>query len=220
MWELDHKESWASSIDAFELWCWRRLLRVLQIARRSNQLILKEISPEYSLEGLMLRLKLEYFGYLMRRSDSFEKTLMLGKTVGGRRGWQRMRWLDGITDSMDLSLSNSGGAGDGQGGLARCSPWCHKDLDTSDSVMSDSATPCTATPHTSLSFTISQSLLKLMLIDFVMHPIISFSVVRFSFWLQSYPETGSFPMNLFFASGDQSTGASASVSVILISMQD
>ena len=90
----------------------------------------------------------------------------------------------------------------------------------SHSVMSDSATPCTATPHTSLSFTISQSLLKLMLIDFVMHPIISFSVVRFSFWLQSYPETGSFPMNLFFASGDQSTGASASVSVILISMQD
>ena len=92
-------------IDAFELWCWRRLLRVPWIARRSNQSILKEISPEYSLEGLMLKLKLQYFGYLMRRTDSFEKTLMLGKIEGGRRrGRQRMRWLDGITDSMDMSL--------------------------------------------------------------------------------------------------------------------
>ena len=89
-------------IDAFELWCWRRLLRVLWTARRSNQSILKEISPEYSLEGLMLKLKLQYFGHLMLRADSFEKTLMLGKTEGGRRrGQQRMRWLDGITDSMD-----------------------------------------------------------------------------------------------------------------------
>ena len=92
-------------IDAFELWCWRRLLRVPWTARRSNQSILKEISPEYSLEGLMLKLKLQYFGHLMWRTDSFEKTLMLGKTEGGRRGRQRMRWLDGITDSMDMSLS-------------------------------------------------------------------------------------------------------------------
>ena len=92
-------------IDAFELWCWRRLLRVPRTARRSNQSILKEISPEYSLEGLMLKLKLQYFGNLMRRADSFEKTLMLGG-IGGRRrrGRQRMRWLDGITNSMDVGL--------------------------------------------------------------------------------------------------------------------
>ena len=92
-------------IDAFQLWCWRRLLRVPWTAGRSNQSILKEISPEYSLEGLMLKLKLQYFGQLMRRADSFEKTLMLGKIAGRRRrGWQRMRWLDGITDSMDIGL--------------------------------------------------------------------------------------------------------------------
>ena len=93
-------------IDAFELWCWRRLLRILWTARRSNQSILKEISPEYSSEGLTLKLKLQYFGHLMPRADSFEKTLMLGKIEGGRRrGQQRMRWLDGITDSMDMSLN-------------------------------------------------------------------------------------------------------------------
>ena len=92
-------------IDAFELWCWRRLLRVPWTARRSNQSILKEISPEYSLEGLMLKLKFQYFGYLMGRTDSFEKTLVLGKIEGRRSGRQRMRWLDGITDSMEMSLS-------------------------------------------------------------------------------------------------------------------
>ena len=92
-------------IDAFELWCWRRLLRVPWTAWRSNQSILKEISPEYSLEGLMLKLKLQYFGHLMRTTDSFEKTLMLGKIEGRRRrGRQRMRWLDGITESMDMNL--------------------------------------------------------------------------------------------------------------------
>ena len=91
--------------DAFELWCWRRLLTVSWTTRRSKQSILEEISPEYSLEGLVLKLKLQYFGHLMRRSDSLEKTLMLGKIEGGRkRGRQRMRWLDGITDSMDMSL--------------------------------------------------------------------------------------------------------------------
>jgi len=93
-------------IDAFELWCWRRFLRIPWTARRSNQSILKEISPEYSLEGLMLKLKLQYFGHLMWRTDSLEKTLMLGKIEGGRtRGWQRMRWLDGITNLMDMGLS-------------------------------------------------------------------------------------------------------------------
>ena len=104
MWELDCEESWR--IDAFELWCWRRLLRVPWTARRSNQSILKEIGPKCSLEGLMLKLKLQYFGHLMRRTDSLEKTLMLGKIEGRRRkGQQRMRWLDGITDLIDMSLS-------------------------------------------------------------------------------------------------------------------
>ena len=100
------KKAECQRIDAFELWCWRKLLRVPWPARKSNQPILKEISPEYSLEGLMLKLKLQYFGHLMWRTDSLEKTLLLGKIEDGRRrGWQRMRWLDGITDSMDLSLS-------------------------------------------------------------------------------------------------------------------
>ena len=104
-------ESWAikkaecQKIDAFKLWCWRRLLRVPWTARRANQSILKEISPEYSLERLMLKLKLQYFGHLMGRTDSLEKTLRVGKIEGGRRGRQSMRWLDGITDSMDLCLS-------------------------------------------------------------------------------------------------------------------
>ena len=100
------KKAESHRIDAFELWCWRRLLRVPWTARRSNQSILKEISPGCSLEGLMLNLKLQYFGHLMQRTDSFEKTLMLGKIEGGkRREWQKMRWLDNITNSMDMSLS-------------------------------------------------------------------------------------------------------------------
>ena len=100
------KKAECRRIDAFELWFWRRLLRVPWTARSSNQSILKEISPERSLEGLMLKLKLQYFAHLMRRTDSLEKTLMLGKIEGGRRrGQQRMRWLDGLTDSMDMSLS-------------------------------------------------------------------------------------------------------------------
>ena len=99
------KKSECQRIDAFELWCWRRLLRVPWTARRSDQSILKDISPEYSLEGLMVKLKLQYFGHLTRRMDSFEKTLMLGKIEGRRRrGQQRMRWVEGITDSMDMCL--------------------------------------------------------------------------------------------------------------------
>ena len=98
------KKAESRRIDAFELWCWRRLLRVSWTARRSNQYTLKEIGPEYSLEGLMLKLKLQYFGHLMQRTDSSEKTLMLGKIEGRRRGQQRMRQLDGITDTMDMSL--------------------------------------------------------------------------------------------------------------------
>ena len=103
-WELDYKESWALKNNVFELWCWRRLLRVPWTARRSNQSNLKEISPEYSLEGLMLKLKLQYFGHLMQRADSFEKSLMLGKIEGRRWGWWRRRWLDGITNTMDMGL--------------------------------------------------------------------------------------------------------------------
>ena len=98
------KKAECRRINAFELWCWRILLRVPWTARRSNQSILKEISPEYSLEGLMLNLKTQYFGHLMQRDDSFEKTLMLGKIEGRRREWQRMRWLDGITNSMVMNL--------------------------------------------------------------------------------------------------------------------
>ena len=122
-------ESWTvkkaehQRIDTFELWCWRRLLRVPGTSRRSNQSILKDINLEYSLEGLMLKLKLQRFGHLMRRADSLKKTLMLGKIEGRRRrGRQRMRWLDDITDSMDMSLSTLEDS-EGQGSPACCSPW-------------------------------------------------------------------------------------------------
>ena len=117
------KKAECQRIDAFKLWCWRRLLRVPSTARRSNQSILKEISPEYALEWLMLKLKLQYFGHLMRRTDSLEKTLMLAKIEGGnRREQQRMKWLDGITDSMDMGL---GGLRElnGQGSLTCCYSW-------------------------------------------------------------------------------------------------
>ena len=133
-WTIKKAECWR--IDAFELWCWRRRLRAFWTSRRSNQSILKEINPEYSLAGLMLRLKLQYFGHVMKRADSWENTLMLGKIEGRRRrGRQRMRWLDGITDSVDMSLrgrSLSLGDGEGQGSLAYCSPCGCKKLETTE----------------------------------------------------------------------------------------
>ena len=130
-WELDYKESWVPKNWCFWMWCWKRLLRVPWTARRSNQWILEEIIPKYSLEGLMLKLKLQYFVHLMWRTDSLKKTLMLGKIEGRRRrGRQRMRWLDGITDLMDMSLSKLWELVMGQGSLVCCSPQGHKELDT------------------------------------------------------------------------------------------
>ena len=132
-WTIKKGECWR--IDASELWCWRKLLQVPWTVRRSNLSILKEISPEYSLEGLMLKLKLHYFGHLMGRTDSLEKTLMLGKIEGRRRrGRQRMRWLDGITDSIDMSLSKLREYVMGQGSPACCSPWGHKELDMTEQL--------------------------------------------------------------------------------------
>ena len=127
------KKTECRRIDAFELWCWRRLLRVPWTARRSNQSILKEINPEYSLEGLMLKLKLQYFGHLMGRTDSFEKTLMLGKIEGGRcRGWQRMRWF-GWHHQLDWhEFEQAPGIGGGQGDLVCYSPRGNKQLDTTE----------------------------------------------------------------------------------------
>ena len=126
------KKDECQRIDTFELRCWRRLLRVPWTARRSNQSILKEVSPEYSLEGLMLKPKLQYFGHLMWRTDSLEKTLMLGKIEGRkRRGRQKMRLWDGITNSMDM-FQQAPEVGHGQGSLVCCSPQGHKELDTTE----------------------------------------------------------------------------------------
>ena len=132
-WTIKKAKHWR--IDAFKLWCWRRLLRIPWTTRRSNQSILKEISPECSLEGMNLKLKLQYFGDLMWRADSLEKTLVLGKIEGRRRrGRQRMRWLDGITNSMDHEFGWTLGVGDGQGGLGCCGPWGHKESDTTEQL--------------------------------------------------------------------------------------
>ena len=130
-WTINKVEHWRT--DAFELWCWRRLLRVPWTSRRSNQSILKEISPEYSLEGLMLKLKFQYFGYPVRRADSFEKTLMLGRTEGRRRrGRQRMRWMAWPTQWTWVWVNS--GVGDGQRGLAFCSPLGHKESDVAEQL--------------------------------------------------------------------------------------
>ena len=131
-WTIKKAERWR--IDAFELWCWRRRLRVPWTARRSNQSILKEISPRCSLEGLMLNLRLQYFGHLMQRADTLEKTLMLGKIEDRRRrGWQRMRWLDVITNSTDMSLGKLWELV-GQGGLVSYGSWGRKESDTTEQL--------------------------------------------------------------------------------------
>ena len=136
------KKAECQKIDAFELWCWRRLWRVPWMARRSNQLMLKEINPEYSLKGLMLKMKLQYFGHLMQRASSLEKTLMLGKIEGRRRrGWQRMRWLDGIINSIGREFEQAPGDGEGQGSLACCCSWGHKKLDMTEGLDNNKPPP-------------------------------------------------------------------------------
>ena len=138
------KKAERQRIDAFKLWCWRRLLRVPWTARRSNQSILKEISPGCSVEGLMLKLKLQYFGHLIRRADSLEKTLMLGG-IGGRRrrGQQRMWWLDDITDTMDMGLGGLRELVMGKGGLGCCGSWGRKESDTTERLHFHFSLPCT-----------------------------------------------------------------------------
>ena len=229
-WTIKKAKHWR--IDAFEWWCWRRLLRVPWTARRSKQSILKEISPGISLEGLMLKLKLQYFGHLMRRTDSLEKTLMPGRISGRRRRGRQRIWLDGITDSIDWVWVSSG-VGDGQGSLACLQSmglqrvrhdWANSlslSVQFSRSVVSNSLWP-QGMQHARLPCPspTTRAITNSFQSRWWCYPTISSSVLPFSSCPQSLPTSWSFPMSQFFASGSQSIGGSALASVLPVNIQD
>ena len=217
MWELDYKDGWSSKrIDASKLWCWRRLLRVPWTARRSHQSILKEISPEYSLEGLILKLKLQYFGHLKWRTDSLEKTLRLGKIVGRRRrdhrGWDG--WMASPTPWTWV--------------WASFGSWWWTGLCFSfqfSSVAQQCPTFCDPMNRSTTGLLVHHQLLSWVYpnscpLNQWCHPIISSSVTPFSSCPQSFPASGSLPISQLFASGGQSIGVSASTSFLLKNTQD